>query len=132
MFCYDVCYNISTSKICKFSSVPKVFHGNHFYMMFNISSFNNKNIPYDLVIWRITEWYCVTSLTIYTILFILYWRFGMLGSIDSNTGSPDLGWDTDQFPMDVKNATMVMKVLKIIWWNRDCLYRMTIIWWMFI
>ena len=34
----------------------------------------------------------------------------MLGSIDANTGSPDLGWDTDQFPMDVKNATLVMKV----------------------
>ena len=38
------------------------------------------------------------------------YRFGMLGSIDSNTGSPDLGWDTDQFPMDVKNAAFVMKV----------------------
>jgi len=34
----------------------------------------------------------------------------MLGSIDANTGSPDLGWDTDQFPMDVKNCTLVMKV----------------------
>ncbi|KAK3580940.1 hypothetical protein CHS0354_006965 [Potamilus streckersoni] len=37
--------------------------------------------------------------------------FGMLGSIDSNTGSPDLGWDTDQFPMDIKNATLVMKTV---------------------
>lgn len=37
-------------------------------------------------------------------------RFGMLGSIDANTGSPDLGWDTDQFPMDVRNCTVVMKV----------------------
>ena len=37
-------------------------------------------------------------------------RLGFLGSIDANTGSPDLGWDTDQFPMDVKNATLVMKV----------------------
>lgn len=36
---------------------------------------------------------------------------GFLGSIDSNTGSPDLGWDTDQFPMDVKNATLLAKVL---------------------
>jgi hypothetical protein len=36
--------------------------------------------------------------------------YGMLGSVDSNTGSPDLGWDTDQFPMDVKNTTLVMKV----------------------
>ena len=38
------------------------------------------------------------------------YRFGFLGSIDSNTGSPDLGWDTDQFPMDTKNCTLVMKV----------------------
>ena len=37
----------------------------------------------------------------------------MLGSVDSNTGSPDLGWDTDQFPMDVKPAAMVMKVTNI-------------------
>ncbi|KAL5017455.1 hypothetical protein ScPMuIL_007044 [Solemya velum] len=37
--------------------------------------------------------------------------FGLLGSVDSNTGSPDLGWDTDQFPMDVKNATLVMKTV---------------------
>ena len=36
--------------------------------------------------------------------------FKMLGSIDANTGSPDLGWDTDQFPMDVKNCAVVMKV----------------------
>ena len=38
------------------------------------------------------------------------YRFGMLGSIDSNTGSPDLGWDTDQFPMDIRNCTAIMKV----------------------
>ena len=37
-------------------------------------------------------------------------KLGMLGSVDANTGSPDLGWDTDQFPMDVKNATFIMKV----------------------
>jgi len=37
--------------------------------------------------------------------------FGMLGSIDANTGSPDLGWDTDQFPMDIRNATVVMKIV---------------------
>ena len=37
-------------------------------------------------------------------------KLGMLGSIDSNTGSPDLGWDTDQFPMDIKNAALIMKV----------------------
>jgi xylose isomerase len=38
-------------------------------------------------------------------------RFGMLGSIDSNTGDPLLGWDTDQFPMDVKKTTLVMKTV---------------------
>jgi len=34
-------------------------------------------------------------------------RYDMLGSIDSNSGDPLLGWDTDQFPMDVKKATLV-------------------------
>ncbi|XP_062506559.1 uncharacterized protein LOC134183111 [Corticium candelabrum] len=38
-------------------------------------------------------------------------KLGFLGSVDSNTGSPDLGWDTDQFPMDVKGATLVMKAI---------------------
>ncbi|CAH1774744.1 unnamed protein product [Owenia fusiformis] len=38
-------------------------------------------------------------------------KYNMLGSIDSNTGSPDLGWDTDQFPMDIKNCTMIMKTI---------------------
>ena len=28
--------------------------------------------------------------------------FGFLGSIDSNTGDTSLGWDTDQFPMNLK------------------------------
>ncbi|KAF5879918.1 xylose isomerase-like, partial [Clarias magur] len=37
--------------------------------------------------------------------------FGMLGSVDANTGSPDLGWDTDQFPMDIRNTTLVMKTV---------------------
>ncbi|XP_060717518.1 E3 ubiquitin-protein ligase RNF144B isoform X2 [Tachysurus vachellii] len=37
--------------------------------------------------------------------------FGMLGSVDANTGSPDLGWDTDQFPMDIRNTTLVMKAV---------------------
>ncbi|CAL1610528.1 unnamed protein product [Knipowitschia caucasica] len=37
--------------------------------------------------------------------------FGMLGSVDANTGSPDLGWDTDQFPMDIRNTTLVMKTI---------------------
>jgi len=35
-------------------------------------------------------------------------RYGMLGSVDSNTGDTLLGWDTDQFPMDVKKATLLM------------------------
>mmetsp|Transcript_14315 Transcript_14315/g.31337 ORF Transcript_14315/g.31337 Transcript_14315/m.31337 type:complete len:223 (-) Transcript_14315:249-917(-) len=35
-------------------------------------------------------------------------KYGMLGSIDSNTGDPLLGWDTDQFPMDSKKTTLVM------------------------
>lgn len=35
----------------------------------------------------------------------------MLGSVDSNTGDVLLGWDTDQFPMDVKKATLVMQVV---------------------
>eukprot|EP01115_Flamella_aegyptia_P006332 TRINITY_DN2660_c0_g1_i1.p1 TRINITY_DN2660_c0_g1~~TRINITY_DN2660_c0_g1_i1.p1 ORF type:complete len:147 (-),score=60.22 TRINITY_DN2660_c0_g1_i1:68-508(-) len=30
----------------------------------------------------------------------------MLGSIDSNTGDVLLGWDTDQFPMDIKKAAL--------------------------
>jgi len=37
--------------------------------------------------------------------------YGMLGSIDANTGTESLGWDTDQFPMDVKNATWMMKIV---------------------
>lgn len=38
-------------------------------------------------------------------------KFGMLGSIDSNTGDTLLGWDTDQFITDVKQATLMMKVV---------------------
>lgn len=38
-------------------------------------------------------------------------RYGMLGSIDANTGDPQLGWDTDQFNMDVKSATLAMWVV---------------------
>lgn len=38
---------------------------------------------------------------------------GMLGSIDANQGDPLLGWDTDEFPFDVYEATMCMyEVLK--------------------
>ncbi len=35
-------------------------------------------------------------------------QYNMLGSVDSNTGDPLLGWDTDQFPMDIKKATLAM------------------------
>ncbi|KAF6032784.1 hypothetical protein EB796_008898 [Bugula neritina] len=37
--------------------------------------------------------------------------YDMLGSIDSNTGSPDMGWDTDQFPMDIRATTAVMQTV---------------------
>jgi len=37
--------------------------------------------------------------------------YGMLGSIDSNTGDTMLGWDTDQFPMDVMKTTAIMSVV---------------------
>ena len=35
-------------------------------------------------------------------------KYGYLGSIDANTGTPELGWDTDQFLMDPKKAAFVM------------------------
>ncbi|KAL3908113.1 MAG: hypothetical protein SGILL_008607 [Bacillariaceae sp.] len=38
-------------------------------------------------------------------------EYGMLGSIDSNTGDTLLGWDTDNFPMDLAQATAVMSVV---------------------
>ena len=38
---------------------------------------------------------------------------GMLGSIDANQGDPLLGWDTDEFPCNVYDATLAMyEVLK--------------------
>lgn len=33
---------------------------------------------------------------------------GLLGSVDFNRGDPQLGWDTDQFPNDVEEATLAM------------------------
>ena len=36
---------------------------------------------------------------------------GKLGSIDANVGHPQLGWDTDQFPMDIAEATRVMLII---------------------
>ncbi|MFI3257811.1 MAG: xylose isomerase [Spirochaetales bacterium] len=35
----------------------------------------------------------------------------MLGSIDANRGDPRNGWDTDQFPNNVAEATLAMKVV---------------------
>lgn len=36
---------------------------------------------------------------------------GMLGSVDANRGDLLLGWDTDQFPMDVHSATLAMRII---------------------
>jgi xylose isomerase len=36
---------------------------------------------------------------------------GLLGSIDANRGDPQNGWDTDQFPTDLYDATHAMLVL---------------------
>ncbi|MBD3420666.1 MAG: xylose isomerase [Chitinivibrionales bacterium] len=36
---------------------------------------------------------------------------GLLGSIDANTGNLLLGWDTDQFNMDIRSATAAMLVV---------------------
>lgn len=36
---------------------------------------------------------------------------GFLGSIDANTGTESLAWDTDQFPMDLKQNTWMMKIV---------------------
>ena len=60
-----------------------------------------------------TCYHCVLNndMTCYHCVFHNDPRMRMLGSIDANTGSPDLGWDTDQFPMDVKAATMIMKTV---------------------
>ncbi|CAH9095049.1 unnamed protein product [Cuscuta epithymum] len=33
---------------------------------------------------------------------------GLLGNIDANSGDPQTGWDTDQFLMDVPEATLIM------------------------
>ncbi len=38
-------------------------------------------------------------------------QYNMLGSIDSNTGDTLLGWDTDQFPMNVLQTTAIMSII---------------------
>ena len=35
----------------------------------------------------------------------------LLGSVDVNSGDPQVGWDTDQFPSDVAEATRLMLVV---------------------
>jgi xylose isomerase len=35
-------------------------------------------------------------------------NFGILGSLDINRGDPLLGWDTDQFPIDMQSMTLAM------------------------
>lgn len=35
-------------------------------------------------------------------------EYGMLGSVDSNTGEPSLGWDVDCFPMNHRETSMAM------------------------
>lgn len=37
--------------------------------------------------------------------------YGFLGSIDSNTGDTSLGWDTDQFPMNLKDCSALIQVI---------------------
>jgi xylose isomerase len=38
--------------------------------------------------------------------------YGMLGSIDANTGNPALGWDTDEFlTTDLRSAVQIMQVV---------------------
>jgi xylose isomerase len=32
----------------------------------------------------------------------------VLGNVDANTGDPQVGWDTDQFLTDVRQATLIM------------------------
>lgn len=36
---------------------------------------------------------------------------GALGSIDANMGTPNVGWDTDQFPTDIYLTTQIMMVV---------------------
>jgi len=37
--------------------------------------------------------------------------YGKLGSVDANTGDTMLGWDTDNFPMDVAQTTSIMSII---------------------
>ena len=37
--------------------------------------------------------------------------FGQLGSIDANTGDPLVGYDTDQFPMNLQDTTAIRSIV---------------------
>mmetsp|Transcript_16055 Transcript_16055/g.30560 ORF Transcript_16055/g.30560 Transcript_16055/m.30560 type:complete len:441 (+) Transcript_16055:51-1373(+) len=37
--------------------------------------------------------------------------YGMLGSVDSNSGDLEVGWDTDCFPMDLRETTAIMSII---------------------
>mmetsp|Transcript_21719 Transcript_21719/g.60362 ORF Transcript_21719/g.60362 Transcript_21719/m.60362 type:complete len:475 (-) Transcript_21719:95-1519(-) len=37
--------------------------------------------------------------------------YGMLGSVDSNTGDLVCGWDTDNFCMDIRETTAIMQII---------------------
>mmetsp|Transcript_12991 Transcript_12991/g.25209 ORF Transcript_12991/g.25209 Transcript_12991/m.25209 type:complete len:441 (+) Transcript_12991:189-1511(+) len=43
--------------------------------------------------------------------FIFAAKLGMLGSIDANTGSESLGWDTDEFITDQTHATLLCRTI---------------------
>lgn len=36
---------------------------------------------------------------------------GLLGSVDANRGDPELGWDTDQFPISVEEMTLALHTI---------------------
>jgi len=38
-------------------------------------------------------------------------QYGMLGSVDCNTGDTLLGWDTDQFAMNIRDTTKAMQIV---------------------
>ena len=38
-------------------------------------------------------------------------KFGMLGSVDCNTGDTLVGWDTDQFAMNIRDTTKAMQIV---------------------
>jgi xylose isomerase len=38
-------------------------------------------------------------------------KYGMLGSVDCNTGDTLVGWDTDQFAMNIRDTTKAMQIV---------------------